>query len=584
MVNVVKRWVAASLAAVLLVLGAPFSPSLAPVQAQDVNQILGTLNSVQGNVNTATGLINLANQAKGGDINAAINLAGQVGNFAGINDQIPNVSPQVYSDLGRAGQTVSTASSGIQTTTNSINGLKRGDVYALSGLIQGATQLQSVVPMSSQDAAQFSQAVGMIQGGLGTYSSIQTAVNTAVPLAKKAATGDLSAVVSLAGQVEQIPGVAPALKAAGVDIGLVSGAAPALATAQDLLNGGQKLKARYERNGGGVKGALRTGLGLVAENPKLVTAAFPETAPVIGAITGAAATYEMTGSIDKSIGGAGLGLTQQYSAFMPEGVRNTLNYGFSVWTQEGWKAGLKAGAKQGLHEIHEGLNSIPVVGGLLSQGLSMLGLGDPGDALAGNKGDGEGEQEEGEGGGEGEGEGDGEGEGEGDGAGDASKPTAVILNTDVGEWELDGMMGRTQMEQGHGLPSDPTILSADQKQQASELLDGLQYDREKSFVSKFTTGVSLVGILIFLYGIVVLLAFFIDRTSMGGMQIMLPAVTLNRFRVHTGSKESRPDGGVGWIGILCMSAGFIIIGAFVFSGTAVDLLGYIFNGMLSLFQ
>lgn len=142
----------------------------------------------------------------------------------------------------------------------------------------------------------------------------------------------------------------------------------------------------------------------------------------------------------------------------------------------------------------------------------------------------------------------------------------------LAESELPGMPGKYEIPDAD-LPdsNDTSSLTSEQKYNVTLLADGLRYENSSSATRALSTFIMVSGLLMFMYGVLFLLAASWDLATQAGLRWGVRALTFGRWRFWNETFQGqRPANAIGVKGAAFMSVSFILCGALLFNGAIQD--------------
>ena len=148
------------------------------------------------------------------------------------------------------------------------------------------------------------------------------------------------------------------------------------------------------------------------------------------------------------------------------------------------------------------------------------------------------------------------------------------------EWSLPGMPKKPEIAKGQSLTfADGSQLTAKQRANASDLKTQLEEEKAREQASYVRAGIAVIGILLFVYSLVVLLALLFDLAA--SSDFMLKAVTLNRIKYSPLPAEERPKGTFGVVGVGVICFFLAALGALIFTGVLPSWLAHLIIALTS---
>ena len=162
----------------------------------------------------------------------------------------------------------------------------------------------------------------------------------------------------------------------------------------------------------------------------------------------------------------------------------------------------------------------------------------------------------------------------------------------ISELDLPGMPPRT-VGQNHQLSeadklafakdtlkfANYTNLNTTQKDNVDQIVAQRQLEQDRKVSDWFSTGAAIVGILLFLYALVVLLALLLDLAA--SSDFALKAVTFNRIKYSPLPAEERPEGTFGVVGVGAVCFSLAALGALIFTGVIQSWLAHLIIALTS---
>lgn len=133
------------------------------------------------------------------------------------------------------------------------------------------------------------------------------------------------------------------------------------------------------------------------------------------------------------------------------------------------------------------------------------------------------------------------------------------------EWSLPGMPKKPEIAKGQSLTfADGSQLTAKQRANASDLKTQLEEERDREAAESTRTWVTAVGIVLFLYALIILLSLLIDLAF--PLFSALEGVTFGQVKYSPLPADERPKGTYGVAGVLTVCFAFAALGALIFTG------------------
>ena len=133
------------------------------------------------------------------------------------------------------------------------------------------------------------------------------------------------------------------------------------------------------------------------------------------------------------------------------------------------------------------------------------------------------------------------------------------------EWSLPGMPKKPEIAKGQSLTfADGSQLTAKQRANASDLKTQLEEERDREAAESTRTWVTAVGIVLFLYALIILLSLLVDLAF--PLFSALEGVTFGRVKYSPLPADERPKGTYGVAGVLTVCFAFAALGALIFTG------------------
>lgn len=148
------------------------------------------------------------------------------------------------------------------------------------------------------------------------------------------------------------------------------------------------------------------------------------------------------------------------------------------------------------------------------------------------------------------------------------------------EWSLPGMPKKPEIAKGQSLTfADGSQLTAKQRANASDLKTQLEEEKAREQAASARSGIAVIGILLFVYALVILLALLIDLSA--PLFSVLKGVTFGRIKYSPLPADERPEGTYGVAGVLATCFAFAALGALIFTGVIQTWLAHLVNALTS---
>lgn len=148
------------------------------------------------------------------------------------------------------------------------------------------------------------------------------------------------------------------------------------------------------------------------------------------------------------------------------------------------------------------------------------------------------------------------------------------------EWSLPGMPKKPEIAKGQSLKfADGSQLTAKQRANASDLKTQLEEERDREAAESARTWVAVVGVVLFVYALVILLSLLIDLSF--PLFSVLKGVTFGRIKYSPLPADERPKGTYGVAGVLTVCFAFAALGALIFTGVIQSWLAHLVIALTS---
>lgn len=148
------------------------------------------------------------------------------------------------------------------------------------------------------------------------------------------------------------------------------------------------------------------------------------------------------------------------------------------------------------------------------------------------------------------------------------------------EWSLPGMPKKPEIAKGQSLTfADGSQLTAKQRANASDLKTQLEEERNREAAASARTWVAVVGVVLFVYALVILLSLLIDLAF--PLFSALEGVTFWWIKYSPLPAEERPKGTYGVVGVLAVCFAFAALGALIFTGVIQTWLAHLIIALTS---
>ena len=148
------------------------------------------------------------------------------------------------------------------------------------------------------------------------------------------------------------------------------------------------------------------------------------------------------------------------------------------------------------------------------------------------------------------------------------------------EWSLPGMPKKPEIAKGQSLTfADGSQLTAKQRANASDLKTQLEEERNREAAASARTWVAVVGVVLFVYALVILLSLLIDLAF--PLFSALEGVTFGWIKYSPLPAEERPKDTYGVVGVLAVCFAFAALGALIFTGVIQSWLAHLIIALTS---